>query len=328
MGTLLVFQLLTLWGDNPNQVVVVAQADQPVTADNTVPVQRPITQAVQPAAQSACTATVTARQLNQRSGPGENYGVISGADRGESFTVSGRDASQDWVLVTTGDGLVWMSARYVALRGSCDQLPVSSEINTTAPTLEPPPTATPFMPSAAVPSVSSASGIASASTSLSPVFTPEVQYWAPLIEAWAVAYSLNPNLIATVIQIESCGDPTVSSSAGAQGLFQVMPFHFSAGENMLDVETNARRGLAYLKTGLELARGDVGMALAGYNGGHGVITRGIGSLVAETQRYYYWGSGIYNEAVSGATVSPTLQEWLSAGGSSLCARAAQSQRSL
>jgi soluble lytic murein transglycosylase-like protein len=159
---------------------------------------------------------------------------------------------------------------------------------------------------------------------LSSVFTPEIQYWAPLIKAWAIWYQIDPNLIATVIQIESCGDPTISSSAGAQGLFQVMPFHFAQGEDMVDVQTNATRGLDYLLGSLQQADGHVGLALAGYNGGHGVISRGWGAWAEETQRYYYWGSRIYFEAVSGLETSPTLQEWLTAGGSNLCARANQS----
>ena len=37
---------------------------------------------------------------------------------------------------------------------------------------------------------------------------------------------LDPDIIATIIQIESCGNPAARSTAGAQGLFQVMPFHF------------------------------------------------------------------------------------------------------
>ncbi len=163
---------------------------------------------------------------------------------------------------------------------------------------------------------------------LSPAFTPEVQYWAPLIKAWAVMYQIDPNLIATVIQIESCGDSQISSSAGAQGLFQVMPFHFEAGEDMLDVQTNALRGLNYLSGSLERADGHVGLALAGYNGGHGVINRGWAAWAAETRRYYYWGARIYSEAVSGMTTSPTLQEWLGGGGQSLCTRASQTQQQM
>lgn len=171
-------------------------------------------------------------------------------------------------------------------------------------------------------------GPAAATSPLSGVFTGEVLYWTPLIETWAVLYQVDPNLIATLIQIESCGDPSVSSPAGAQGLFQVMPFHFSAGEDMLDVVTNARRGMEYLVGGLELAGGHAGLALAGYNGGHGVINRGWATWAAETQRYYSWGSRIYMEAASGMATSPTLDEWLAAGGDRLCAQARQTQAQL
>ena len=158
---------------------------------------------------------------------------------------------------------------------------------------------------------------------VSPVFTPEVRRWEPEIQAWAAAYSLDPNLVATVMQIESCGDPQAVSGSGAQGLFQVMPFHFAADENMLDPETNAARGLGYLARALELSSGQVGLALAGYNGGHSQIGRDASLWPDETRRYYYWGAGIYEEARAGAAQSPRLAEWLAAGGASLCARAAQ-----
>lgn len=163
---------------------------------------------------------------------------------------------------------------------------------------------------------------------LSSVFTPEIQYWAPLIKAWAIKYQVDPNLIATVIQIESCGDPFVASPAGAQGLFQVMPFHFEAHEDMLDVHTNATRGLDYLVGGLERAEDHAGLALAGYNGGHGIIDKGWAAWSSETQRYYYWGSRIYAEAVSGMTSSSTLNEWIAIGGRNLCAQAAESQQQI
>lgn len=175
---------------------------------------------------------------------------------------------------------------------------------------------------------SSALGAEAAQSTLSPVFTNEVRYWEPLIKAWAMMYEVDPNVIATVIQIESCGDPTVASHAGAQGLFQVMPFHFQPGEDMLDVQTNATRGMIYLTQGLHKADGHVGLALAGYNGGHGVINRGWATWHSETKRYYEWGSQIYEEARSGASTSAALQDWLNAGGLTLCNRARDTQSRL
>jgi hypothetical protein len=75
--------------------------------------------------------------------------------------------------------------------------------------------------------------------------------------------------------------------------------------------------------GLARAGGNAGLALAGYNGGHSVIGRDSSMWSAETRRYWYWGVGIYQDALSGQTQSARLQEWLQAGGASLCARAAQ-----
>src|SRR4051794_38945116 len=69
---------------------------------------------------------------------------------------------------------------------------------------------------------------------LSPIFTPEVQHWAGKLVGWSKLFNIDPNLAATVMQIESCGGPGAISGSGAQGLFQVMPFHFAAGEDTLD----------------------------------------------------------------------------------------------
>jgi soluble lytic murein transglycosylase-like protein len=163
---------------------------------------------------------------------------------------------------------------------------------------------------------------AAAAGALSPVFTPEVRHWESHIVRWAEANGLDPNLAAVIMQIESCGDPAAVSSAGAQGLFQVMPFHFAAGENALDPDTNAQRGLAYFVERLNQTGGDVGKAFAGYNGGHVAAAAAWDEWLPETQRYYVWSTGIYEDIQSGLDHSPTLEEWLSAGGASLCRQAA------
>jgi len=157
---------------------------------------------------------------------------------------------------------------------------------------------------------------------LSDLFTPEVLYWRIKINEWSEKIGLDPNLIATVMQIESCGDPRALSSAGAMGLFQVMPFHFNNSDDPFEPETNALRGMAYLKQSLDASNGDVHLALAGYNGGISVIQRSELSWAVETQRYTYWGSGIYEEASLGLDTSVRLQEWISRGGASLCMQAA------
>jgi soluble lytic murein transglycosylase-like protein len=159
-------------------------------------------------------------------------------------------------------------------------------------------------------------------TSISQIFTPEVRHWESQMIAWSAEYELDPNLTATLMQIESCGNPQAVSRSGAQGLFQVMPFHFTDGEDMLDPDTNAARGLNYYVQSLSLTDGHVGMAFAGYNGGH-VAAQGTWETWSdETRRYYRWGTGIYQDAASGLEDSPTLHDWLAAGGASLCQQAA------
>ncbi|MFP3854492.1 MAG: lytic transglycosylase domain-containing protein [Anaerolineales bacterium] len=154
-------------------------------------------------------------------------------------------------------------------------------------------------------------------------FTAEVRHWDDQIHIWASDFDLPPALVATVIQIESCGDPSAQSYAGAMGLFQVMPYHFEAHHDPLVVETNARAGLGYLHRSYQLAEGDVSRTLAGYNGGHGVIHQPVAQWPAETQRYAAWGSGILADLEAGRLPSPTLEAWLAAGGASLCHQAAQ-----
>jgi soluble lytic murein transglycosylase-like protein len=158
---------------------------------------------------------------------------------------------------------------------------------------------------------------------LSPIFTPEVDYWSERILRWSAQAGLDPNLVATVMQIESCGDPRAVSSAGAIGLFQVMPYHFTEADDPYSPDTNALRGLDYLRRSMQTSGSDARLALAGYNGGIGVIGRAASEWPEQTQRYAYWGSGIYADAGSGLTESPRLEEWLHSNGLSLCRQASE-----
>jgi soluble lytic murein transglycosylase-like protein len=156
------------------------------------------------------------------------------------------------------------------------------------------------------------------SLGIAPQFTPEVRFWASQIQDWASGAGLDPNLLATVMQIESCGNPLALSRSGAMGLFQVMPFHFYTSDNPYDPDTNALRAVSYLRRALEAAQGDARLALAGYNGGISVIAKAESSWAEETQRYVYWGYGIYQDALGGASEGQRLQEWYETSGVSLC----------
>ncbi len=154
-------------------------------------------------------------------------------------------------------------------------------------------------------------------------FTPEVKYWESEIISWADEYNVDPNAVATIMQIESCGDPQAVSTAGARGLFQVMPFHFGAGEDMLDPDTNARRGMNFLNEQLRYTGGDLYLSFAGYNGGYAASGGNYDGWPDETKRYFRWAKGIYEDASAGAASSATLNEWLDAGGRPGCQRAAE-----
>ncbi|MBK8987115.1 MAG: transglycosylase SLT domain-containing protein [Chloroflexi bacterium] len=162
---------------------------------------------------------------------------------------------------------------------------------------------------------------AAASGAIASLFSPEIQHWAPQIVAWSAEFGLDPDITATIMQIESCGDPNAVSSAGAQGLFQVMPFHFTAGEVMQNPDTNAFRGLKFYATMLQHTGGDVYLSFAGYNGGYRASDNPYDSWPNETKRYFYWAKGIYDDAKAGKPDSERLNEWMAAGGSGLCRQA-------
>lgn len=169
--------------------------------------------------------------------------------------------------------------------------------------------------------VSTRLGISDTYQHLPPTFSPSVLYWVEDILLWAETWGLDPVLIATIMQIESCGYPDAISSAEAQGLFQVMPFHFIPGEEMLDPQTNTQRGLSYLHDSFVEAHGNIDLTLAGYIGGLCQIDQPASEWPEETQRYVKWGTGIYQDALAGDESRPTLNAWQNAGGNHLCQQA-------
>lgn len=159
-------------------------------------------------------------------------------------------------------------------------------------------------------------------TGIAPLFTKEVQHWAPQIVNWSGQHGLDPNLVATVMQIESCGDPQAHSPADARGLFQVVPKWHPASCDYFDPECNAALGMKYLQVLLATYPNDPGRVFAAYNGGITGTKGSYDTWPAEAQRYYRWGTGIYPDAQAGSSTSETLNQWLAAGGASLCQQAA------
>lgn len=84
---------------------------------------------------------------------------------------------------------------------------------------------------------------------------------------------LPPELVLSVIHVESNFNPYAISSAGARGLMQVMPFWMKEigkpGDSLFRVQTNLRYGCTILKYYLAKERGNLVHALARYNGSRG-----------------------------------------------------------
>ena len=82
-----------------------------------------------------------------------------------------------------------------------------------------------------------------------------------------------PEFVLAVIQIESHFDRFALSSAGAQGMMQVMPFWKKEigreDDNLMDLKTNLKYGCTILKHYLDREKGDWKYALARYNGSYG-----------------------------------------------------------
>ena len=85
--------------------------------------------------------------------------------------------------------------------------------------------------------------------------------------------NLPPEMVLAVIDIESAFNAYAVSSAGAQGLMQVMPFWLDEigrpGDRLIEIDTNLRMGCTILKYYYDMENGDWSRALARYNGSLG-----------------------------------------------------------
>jgi hypothetical protein len=99
---------------------------------------------------------------------------------------------------------------------------------------------------------------------------------------------VSPALVLAVIAVESSGRPTAVSTAGAQGLMQLMPATAArfGVTNAFQPRENIRGGVAYLDFLLREFNFDPVLAIAAYNAGEGAVTRNNGvPPYAETRDY-------------------------------------------
>jgi soluble lytic murein transglycosylase-like protein len=109
-----------------------------------------------------------------------------------------------------------------------------------------------------------------------------------LVAGASQADGVPEGLIHAVLMTESAGDPSAISTAGAEGLMQLMP-GTAAGcgiANPFDPTENVQCGAGYLRAMLHRYHGNVSLAVAAYNAGPGAVDRYRGiPPYAETQAY-------------------------------------------
>jgi len=117
--------------------------------------------------------------------------------------------------------------------------------------------------------------------------SPRLQAMAELADRYGVEIltasigtNVSPALILAVISVESAGRSDAVSSAGAQGLMQLMPptaERFGVTD-AFDVRDNIKGGTTYLDWLLKEFDNGVIFALAGYNAGEGSVRNNNGVL--------------------------------------------------
>jgi soluble lytic murein transglycosylase-like protein len=109
-----------------------------------------------------------------------------------------------------------------------------------------------------------------------------------MVQIAAEKYNLPPELINAVIRAESNFEVRAVSSAGAQGLMQLMPATAKelGVENPFDIAQNINGGAKYLRQMLDRFGGNVRKALAAYNAGPGTVSKYGGRVpYPETRQY-------------------------------------------
>lgn len=105
----------------------------------------------------------------------------------------------------------------------------------------------------------------------------------------ATRAGLDPQLVLSIIQVESGFRKYAISTAGARGYMQVMPFWIdtigSKEHNLFHLRVNLRYGCTILRHYLDIEKGDYFRALGRYNGSLGQAT--YPTLVFNAWRKYW-----------------------------------------
>lgn len=122
--------------------------------------------------------------------------------------------------------------------------------------------------------------------------SPRIEEYVPIIQQRATQYNVPQELIIAMMDQESRGQKDAVSSAGAQGLMQLMPE--TAKElgvtDPFDPEQNIDGGVRYMSQKLAAFDGDVELALMSYNWGESRVKRWVengrtGAIPEETRDY-------------------------------------------
>lgn len=93
-----------------------------------------------------------------------------------------------------------------------------------------------------------------------------------LVHKEATRNNLNPQMVLSLIQVESSFDRFALSKVGARGLMQIMPFWIKAigreQDNLFDIDTNLRYGCAILAIYMKREKDEIIPALARYHGSY------------------------------------------------------------